>query len=607
MKRINKNKNLRPVAMNTEMWSLGQTIVTQAVSGNDQSQTLSLANPNSDKLELKNEKHEWQEINWKQVETKIKDLQEKIVTATLKNNIPEIYKLQRRILQTFEGRALAVRRVITNKGGKTAGIDETKWLGPQDYWNAILELDRINKNPLEYEAQPVWRVMIPKPNSEEKRPLGIPTMLDRAVQAMYQLGLDPVVETKSDPNSFGFRKNRSTHDAVAAIRSILDKKTHPRWILEIDIRKCFDKIDHQFLMDHTPICHKDILRKWLKAGILEELNYIQTDEGTPQGSIISPILCNVALNGLEKIIKEANPLIKGISQGVHIIRYADDMIVTSRTPEIAKKNREIIAKFLEERGLQLHPDKTKITHIKEGFDFLGFNFCRKPVRREINQDTDQETVLIIKPNEKGINNIMNKIKKFIKKDNPMEYIVKKVNPILRGWAEHKRISYHSQPVFIKLEDWIYKNMMRWARARSSKISISKVLKKHLFQTDTRKWNWGATKTMKIINLGEVSIMTYPPLKLDRNPYIKENIEYFNKRREKRIDAKFKMAILEKYKNLCPICGETLHNGEPIELHHIVPRKIGGKYSMTNIQPLHRICHQQITFKRGSSKNQEPTR
>lgn len=165
---------------------------------------------------------------------------------------------------------------------------------------------------------------------------------------------------------------------------------------------------------------------------MEEMNYIKAEEGTPQGSIISPLLCNVALNGLERIIKDANPLIKGISQGVHIIRYADDMIITSRTPEIAKKNKEIVGEFLGIRGLQLHPDKTKISNIKDGFNFLGFNISRKPVVNRLNKNTDQETILIIKPSNKGIKNLMYKIKTIINKSNPMEMIIKEANPILRG-------------------------------------------------------------------------------------------------------------------------------------------------------------------------------
>lgn len=173
----------------------------------------------------------------------------------------EVYRLQRQILRSFEGKALAVRKIVTNQGGKTSGIDKIKWKGPEDYWNAIQELGLILDNLKEYKASPVRRVYIPKPNSNEKRPLGIPTMIDRALQAIYQLGLDPVVETRSDSKSFGFRKNRSTLDAVTALRSILDKETHPRWILEVDIRKCFDRISHKYLLDNTPICHKEIIEK----------------------------------------------------------------------------------------------------------------------------------------------------------------------------------------------------------------------------------------------------------------------------------------------------------------------------------------------------------
>ena len=218
---------------------------------------------------------------------------------------------------------------------------------------------------------------IPKPNSpKEKRPLGIPTMIDRAMQALYHLGVDPAVETTSDPNSYGFRKHRSTHDAITAIRSLLDKSTHPRWILEADISKCFDRIDHEFLMKHTPICHKHVLQSWLKSGIMEQLNYHDTEEGTPQGGIMSPTLCNVALNGIEEIIKKANPKKKGISSGVHTIRYADDMIITGRTREVVIKNKTILTEFLAARGLELNEKKTLVTHIRKGFDFLGFNIRR---------------------------------------------------------------------------------------------------------------------------------------------------------------------------------------------------------------------------------------
>lgn len=535
----------------------------------------------------------WHYINWKEAEVKVKDLQEKIVIATLDNDFKEVYRLQWILINCFEAKALAVRRVITNKGGKTSGVDKIVWNNPDKYWKAIEDLSEVVKDPASYQAKPVRRVYIPKGNSKEMRPLGIPTMFDRTVQALYHLGVEPVVETRSDPNSFGFRKNRSTHDAITAIRSHLDKNTHPHWILEADIRKCFDRIDHEFLMKHTPICHKMVLKQWLKSGIMEELNYIAIDEGTPQGGIMSPTLCNVALNGIEGLIKKENPLKKGISPGVHVIRYADDMIITSKTKEIAIKNKKILSEFLIERGLELNENKTLLTHIKTGFDFLGFNIKRVPWNPKFNQKTDQETVLIIKPSEKGVNKLKDTMRKILVKDKPLSRIISEANPVLRGWGEHKRISYHSQETFIKMDHWIQTRMRQWAFWRKG--SKRRNVNKFLIQTENRKWNWGLSLREKLINLAEIAIIKLRPLKLDRNPFIIENQKYFEERKIRLIDAKFRATIYRIYKQLCPNCGESLHNGEIVELHHIIPAKSKVKYSIENIVPLHQICHQQVTY------------
>ena len=564
-----------PTVLNKSMLAIGKRFISTAMKTN--------------KKEFKNE---WHLIDWKKAEAVVKDLQEKIVIATLNENMKEVYFLQWKLLNTFEAKALAIRKVITNKGKRTAGTDGIVWNSPKDYWNAIQALTEIIRNPQEYRAQPLRRVWIPKANSKELRPLGIPTILDRAVQAIYHLGVDPAVETKSDPNSFGFRKFRSTQDAITAIRSLMDKKSSPSWILEADISKCFDKISHEFLMKQTPICHKMVLKQWLKSGVMEQLNYMETDAGTPQGGVISPLLCNVALNGIEEYIKKDNPRFRGMSSGVHVIRYADDMIITGKSKEIAIKNQKLLREFLIERGLELNENKTLITHIKNGFDFLGFNIRRMKWNARLNNNTDQETVLIIKPSVKGIKKLKSSINKIIVMNKPIRKIISELNPILRGWGEHKRISYHTQEVFISIDHWIYQKMLKWSYWHKG--SLRKTVLKYLVQTNTRKWNWGVSKTEKLINLGEISIIMLRPLKLDKNPYIKENLEYFEKRREKLIEAKFRQLVYKIFKQRCPLCNESLHNEEIVELHHINPQKSGGKYSLENIVPLHELCHKQIT-------------
>lgn len=559
----------------------------------DESKVLATVdNTKTKSMEKKDLQQSWHEIDWRKAEQKLQDLQEKIVIATIDNNIKEVYKLQWLLINSFEAKALAIRKVITNKGKNTAGTDGITWKSPNEYYTAIRELTSIVTNVNKYKAKPLLRVYIPKGNTGEKRPLGIPSMIDRAIQALYHFGVDPVVETRSDPNSFGFRKSRSTHDAITAIRSLLDKKNHPRWILEADIAKCFDKIDHGFLMKHTPICHKNVLEQWLKSGIMEELNYFETTEGTPQGGIISPTLCNIALNGIEEVIKKANPLKKGISAGVHVIRYADDMIITGKTEEIVKRNRHLLADFLKERGLSLNEKKTLITHVKNGFDFLGFNIKRMPWDPLLNKETEQETVLIIRPSKKGIDKLKDSLRKIIVMNKPLVKIISEANPIIRGWAEHKRISYHSQEVFITLDHWIYTKMKKWAYWMKG--SIKEKIKKYVMRTETRAWNWAVSAKIKLINMGEIPIINLRPLKLARNPYLSEHSKYFNERREQLIFAKFRAMLYKDYKQTCPVCDVSLHNGEIVELHHIVPQKAGGKYSRENIIPLHQICHQQLT-------------
>ena len=567
-----------------------------------------MKNNSSFKTKISKRATSWQEIAWQEVILKVRDLQDRIVKAAMKKDMREVYRLQRILVTSFEGRALAVRRVVTSSGGQTPGIDKITWSTPAARFKAIFELGAITSAPNKYKSMPLKRVMIPKNNSTELRPLGIPSMIDRAVQAVYLLAVDPVVEVRSDPNSFGFRKGRSQHDAIAYIRSWLDKPYSPEFILETDIAKCFDNISHDFLMRATPICHKNVLREWLKSGYIFEGIKHSTDSGTPQGGVISPTLCNIALNGIEAEIRKAFPINKPMKEGkprVYVCRYADDMVITGRSKEILLQVKEIIQKFLEVRGLELKRAKTRLVSIHEGFDFLGFNFSRKKYNPTLNKLTKQPTVLIIKPSDTAMRYIKSKIRAIIWTNiTDIAKLVRDLNPVIRGWAYYFKISYHSQQAFISVGHYLWVAMMRWVARKHPNSSIVKAVRRYIVTGNTssrHKWVWGVKKAdlikenrEVIINMSEIKTTTHPLLKLDKNPYLAENQSYFEKRMIEKGFAKFREAIYKKYNHICPVCKESLHNGELVELHHIKPVKEGGKYTMSNIQPLHQMCHKSIT-------------
>lgn len=580
---------------------------------------------------INNKNSNWHNIPWKEFNKKVQDLQNKIVKARLENNMKLVYQLQNQLVTSLEGRAIAIRNVVTSSplpslpspvgsgvkgkgigdGAKTPGVDNITWTTPEQRMKAIELLGNITKNPNTYKSSPLKRIMIPKANSTKLRPLGIPTMLDRAVQAVYLLAVDPVVETNSDKNSFGFRKFRSQHDAIAYIRSILDKKVSPNYILEADISKCFDKISHKFLLQNTPICHKHVLNQWLSSEYIFENKLFSTTEGTPllkeRDGIISPLLCNVALNGMEELIRNAFParkVVDGSRPKVNLYRFADDLIVTGTNKQTLIQIKQIIEEFLKIRGLELKDSKTRIVTISTGFNFLGFNISRKPFNPRLNKKTYQKTVLIIKPSDKAIESIKLKIREIISKNNELAVIIKEINPLLRGWGNYFGVSYHSQATFISVGHFVWTLMLKWVIKKHPNMSTMKAVSKYIVTGKTasnHKWVWGITKKnteemnrLTIFNISEIVIKIHKLLKLDLNPYLLENKAYFQKRIISRNSAKFREAIYKKYNHLCPICGESLHNGEKVELHHIKPAKEGGEYSMSNIQPLHQICHISIT-------------
>lgn len=330
--------------------------------------------------------------------------------------------LQHLLTRSLSGKLLAVKRVTENSGKRTAGVDKVTWETPEKKITAVHSLKSRGYKPL-----PLKRVYIPKSNGK-MRPLGIPTIKDRAMQALYLLALDPISETTADPNSYGFRKGRSTADAIEQCFNAFAKKKSPEWILEGDIKGCFDNISHEWILQNVPL-NKTILRKWLKAGYLDKNVFNRTEEGTPQGGIISPVLANIVLDKLETELNNLFPTRKKDVRPFNFVRYADDFIVTGRTKELLETEaKPLIKNFLKERGLELSDEKTKITNIVDGFDFLGQNIRK------------YEGKLLVKPSKKNIKSFLEKVRTIIRTNQSATAgnLVSLLNPVIRGWANYHR-------------------------------------------------------------------------------------------------------------------------------------------------------------------------
>src|SRR5713226_4316116 len=368
---------------------------------------------------------DWHAIDWQKVQRNVRRLQGRIVKATQEGKWNKVKTLQRLLTHSFSGKTLAVRRVTENQGKNTPGVDQVIWNTPQKKINAIYSLRQRDYHP-----QPLRRIYIPKKNGK-KRPLGIPAMKCRAMQALYLLALDPIAETTADPNSYGFRPGRSTTDAIEQCFNVLGKRASPQWILEGDIKGCFDAISHDWLQRHMPM-EKGMLKKWLKTGYMARHVLHPTEEGTPQGGIISPVLANQTLDGLEKKLNERYPKPKsGYNAKVNFVRYADDFIVTGIAKELLEKEvKPLVEQFMSERGLTLSPEKTVITHIEEGFDFLGQN-----VRK---YKTGNKHKLLVKPSKKHVQAHLEKVRDIVKKNKtlPAGKLILLLNPIIRVWAHY---------------------------------------------------------------------------------------------------------------------------------------------------------------------------
>lgn len=423
----------------------------------------------------------WEQIGWPRHEHNVRRLQARIVKATQAKRWGKVKALQRLLTCSFSGKALAVKRVTDNQGKHTPGVDGRIWSTPASKHKALGLLRRHG-----YQPQPLRRVHIPKANGK-LRPLGIPTMKDRAMQALHLLALIPVAETTADKNSYGFRPGRCPADAIGQCFLVLrgGPKSMAEWVLEGDIRGCFDNISHEWMLRHIPT-DKTVMRKWLKAGFMENRTLFPTEAGTPQGGIISPTAANLTLDGLETLLKQSFPKkqVKGktICPKVHLVRYADDFIITGNTKELLEDEvKPLVEQFLRDRGLQLSPEKTCITHIDQGFDFLGQNLRKFDGK------------LVIRPSEKSTHAFLEKVRKLVRQNRGTSQVklIALLNPVIRGWLNYHRHVVALQ-TFKKVEHALWQTLWRWARRRHPGRPLRWIASKYwLLHGKRRAWDFAA--------------------------------------------------------------------------------------------------------------------
>jgi RNA-directed DNA polymerase len=547
---------------------------------------------------ISNEAAEWFAIDWPSVYRNVRRLQVRIVKAMKENRWNKVKALQRLLTHSYSGKALAVRRVTENNGKRTPGVDRIVWKTPEDKIKAVRDLRRR-----EYHPQPLRRVYIPKKSdSTAKRPLGIPTMKDRAMQALHLLALDPVVETTADKNSYGFRQQRSCADAIAQCFITLSHAPNTQWILEGDIKACFDQISHDWLLAHVPM-DRTILRKWLKSGYMDKHVLHETTEGTPQGGIISPALANFALDGLERLLRKKFPegtrlkSLGGKSASVNFIRYADDFVITSKSKEILEgKVQPVVEQFLQQRGLALSPKKTVITHVEKGFDFLGQNVRRYPNGK-----------LLIKPSKKNLNTFLDGIRQTIRNARGMSAadLIDLLNPKIRGWANYHRHVVSSR-IFSSVDRSIFYNLWQWARGRHQKKTSHWLKKKYFEKRGTRDWcffgetcdDQGQLHKAWLYHARSTPIRRHVKVKGEANPYDPAFETYFEEREGSHMRETFRGTRTLRYiwneqRGLCTVCKLPITRTTGWRLHHCVPLVQGGSKSAENRVLLHPECHDKV--------------
>lgn len=542
---------------------------------------------------------DWNSIDWNQANRVVRNLRQRIFKATQTGDYIKVRQLQKLMLRNYSNTLVSVRRVTQVNAGKyTYGVDKVIVKTPEARSILVDEIQQFQP----WKTQPARRVYIPKSNGKQ-RPLGIPTVLDRVHQARVKNALEPEWEAKFEGISYGFRPGRGCHDAIMAIYGFSRPNKKKKWVVDADIKGAFDNIDHEFLLNaigNFPA--RQLIKKWLKSGYVDKNVFHDTEAGTPQGGIISPLLANIALHGMEDALKIKRANSSGVVVGTRgVVRYADDFVVFCETKEDAEKSIFELHTWLAERGLALSEEKTKIVHLSEGFDFLGFN-----VRLYNRPSTPTGYKLLIKPSKKSVQAFKDRLKTewMSLRGANATAVIHRLNPIIRGWANYYRIG-NSVDAFKHLDMFMFLRAVRWAKRQHPGRSWKYITQKYWRQWNKqRKDNWvfGDEETgFHLCKFTWVNIKRHVMVKGKASMDDPSLNGYWLKREAKKASslAKHLRIIAASQGYICPVCKQSISNGEEIHDHHLITdRNNPDRNLWKNRRILHLYCHQQVH----SSKN-----
>jgi RNA-directed DNA polymerase len=563
----------------------------------------------------------WNTVNWAKVRRRVSRLQHRIFKAKRNGLTGTVIALQLRLINSLDAKLLSVLEVTTyNKGRNTAGINR------QIARTTDIKLKMALQLKLDGKAKPIRRVWIPKPGKLEKKKRPIPTIMDKAKQQLALLALEPEWEAVFEPNSYGFRKGRSCHDAIEAIFLNL-RHNRTKYVYEADIRKCFDRIDHNALLrklNTFPQMERQV-EAWLKAGVMQDYANSKksheplesNDMGTPQGGIISPLLANVALHGMETHLKEfcAHKIDTRIFNTVGggsktranacgVIRYADDFVVIHENKAVIELCIAEIKRWLKNIGLEFSEEKSKLRDARNGFNFLGFQIIL--VRRGLAAGHAYKVKIV--PTKANLLRFLKKIREVIRRSKALSSydLIRMLRPIIIGWANYYRFS-ECKDIFNKLQYTIFGMLRTWVFRRDTRNGRLKVKEKYFpsgrtyqFQGRSYQNNWilcgqSIAKTKKRVtnflpNISWIESAKYVKVQGNKSPFDGNKI-YWSKRLAKYSNLPASKVGMMKSQNFkCTICNEAFVLGERLEIDHIVPRSRGGSNDYSNLQLVHKICH-----------------